>query len=86
MEQTHLQHTPTHPNMNSLTPNNIFMILSFLDPLTIDNIILADNQNSRHKLKLASVARNHAFLKKYLNKTDRTIYMPFCSETLFMEM
>ena len=86
MEQTHLQHISTHPNMDSLTPNNIFMILSFLDPLTIDNIILADNQNSRHKLKLASVARTHAFLKKYLNKTERTIYMPFYSETLFMEM
>lgn len=39
MEQTHPNHMQTHPNINSLTPNNIFLILSFLDPLTIDKII-----------------------------------------------
>jgi hypothetical protein len=86
MEQAHSLQTPTHPNINSLTPNNIFMILSFLDPLTIDSIILADNQNSRNKFKLAPVARNHSFIKKYLNKTDRTIYMPFYLESLFVGM
>jgi hypothetical protein len=60
-----------------LTPHNIQLVLAFLDADTIISIIKAGGKGSRGCSPLVSVASVRHFLNNFLNKTDRSIYMPF---------
>lgn len=72
--------------VHSLSNHNINLILSFLDNESIESIIQAGKLIGTDNCKLISTARIKYFVIKYLNRTDRSIYIPFYSEPYFINI